>query len=68
MLKEDSLDEAAITRHISTELPGVDVVVASRDGGGLVRGEFDFAAPNKLIPHPVYGRNHWVNCPGFDGG
>ncbi len=27
------LDEAAITRYIATELPGVDVVVASREGG-----------------------------------
>jgi len=24
-------------------------------------GEFDFAALDKLIPHPVYGRNHWVS-------
>jgi len=125
MLEEDSLDEAAITRYISTELPGVDVVVASSEGGapeiawgdsffiydpdrnlddvhrfpfativtkdygdfdnasnldrpGVFRlnigvskeryaklfgegGEFDFAALDKLIPHPVYGRNHWVS-------
>jgi len=27
------LDEAEITRYISTVLPGVDVVVASREGG-----------------------------------
>ncbi len=24
-------------------------------------GEYDFAALDKLIPHPVYGRNHWVS-------
>src|SRR4029077_9729698 len=24
-------------------------------------GEFDFTALDKLIPHPVYGRNHWVS-------
>ena len=24
-------------------------------------GEHDFAVLDKLIPHPVYGRNHWVS-------
>jgi hypothetical protein len=24
-------------------------------------GEQDFATLDKLIPHPVYGRNHWVS-------
>ncbi|MBJ7600507.1 MAG: hypothetical protein DLM67_04490 [Candidatus Nephthysia bennettiae] len=23
-------------------------------------GEYDFAALDRLMPHPVYGRNHWV--------
>lgn len=23
--------------------------------------EYDFATLDKLIPHPVYGRNHWVS-------
>jgi hypothetical protein len=23
-------------------------------------GEYDFTALDKLMPHPVYGRNHWV--------
>jgi hypothetical protein len=119
------LDEAAITRYIATTLPGVDVLVASREGGapeiawgdsffiydpdrnlddvrrfpfativtkdygdfdnasnldrpGVFRlnigvsketfanlfpaeGEYDFTALDRLIPHPVYGRNHWVS-------
>ncbi len=119
------MDEAEITRYISSVLPGVDVVVASREGGapeiawgdsffifdpdrnlddvrrfpfativtkdygdfdnasnldrpGIFRlnigvsketyaklfgegGEHDFTALDKLIPHPVYGRNHWVS-------
>jgi hypothetical protein len=119
------LDEAEITRYISTALSGVDVVVASREGGapeiawgdsffiydpdrnlddvhrfpfativtkdygdfdnasnldrpGIFRlnigvsketyarlfgdgSEYDFTAPDMLIPHPVYGRNHWVS-------
>jgi hypothetical protein len=118
------VDEAAITRYISTELPGVDVVVASREEGapeiawgdsffiydpdrnldeprrfpfativtkdyrefdnaskldrpGVFRlnvgvskqtfaklfgaeDEHDFAALDRLMPHPVYGRNHFV--------
>jgi hypothetical protein len=118
------LDEAAITRYIAA-LPGVDVVVASREGGapeiawgdsffiydpdrnlddarrfpfativtkdygefdnssnldrqgvfrlnigaskqtfaklfGKAEGERDFAALDRLLPHPVYGRNHWA--------
>ena len=119
------MDEAAITRYIATTLPGVDVLVASREGGapeiawgdsffiydpdrnlddvrrfpfativtkdygdfdnasnldrpGVFRlnigvsketfanlfpaeGEYDFTALDRLIPHPVYGRNHWVS-------
>lgn len=119
------MNEAAITRYIATELPGVDVLVASREGGapeiawgdsffiydpdrnldeahrfpfativtkdygdfdkaskldrpGVFRlnigvskatfaklfpadGEHDFAALDRLIPHPVYGRNHFVS-------
>jgi Family of unknown function (DUF6194) len=118
------LDEAAITRYIATALPGVDVVVASREGGapeiawgdtffiydpdrnlddvrrfpfativtkdygdfdnasnldrpGVFRlnigvskktfaklfgaeSEYDFTALDRLLPHPVYGRNHFV--------
>jgi hypothetical protein len=118
------LDEASITRYIAETFPGVDVVVASEEGGapevswgdsffiydpdrsltgpaqfpfativtkdygdfdnasdldrpgvfrlniGLSRetyeslfggeGEHDFAALDRLLPHPVYGRNHWV--------
>jgi Family of unknown function (DUF6194) len=23
-------------------------------------GDYDFAALDRLMPHPVYGRNHWV--------
>jgi uncharacterized protein DUF6194 len=119
------LDEAAITRYIATTLPGVDVVVASREGGapeiasgdsffiydpdrdlddvrrfpfativtkdygdfdnasnlnrpGVFRlnigvsketfaklfeagREHDFAALDRLMPHPVYSRNHFVS-------
>jgi hypothetical protein len=119
------LDEAAITRYIATALPGIDVVVASREGGapeiacgdsffiydpdrdlddarrfpfativtkdygdfdnasnldrpGVFRlnvgvskesfaklfgaeSEHDFTALDRLIPHPVYGRNHWMS-------
>jgi hypothetical protein len=118
------LDEAAITRYIATALPGVDVVVASREGGAPeiawgdsffiydpdrnlddahrfpfativtkdygefdnasnldrpsvfrlnigvsketfaklfgAEGEHDFTALDRLMPHPVYGRNHFV--------
>lgn len=118
------MDEAAITRYIATALPGVDVVVASREGGapeiawgdsffiydpernlddayrfpfativtkdygdfdnasnldrpGVYRlnigvsketfaklfrheSDHDFAALDRLMPHPVYGRNHFV--------
>ena len=119
------MDEAEITRYISTALPGVDVVVASREGGapeiawgdsffiydpdrnlddvrrfpfativtkdygdfdntsnldrpGIFRlnigasketfaklfsdeGRQDYTALDTLIPHPIYGRNHWVS-------
>jgi len=119
------LDEAAITRYIATALPGVDVIVASREGGapeiawgdsfsiydpdrdlddarrfpfativtkdygdfdnasnldrqGVFRlnigvsketfaklfgakSEYDFTGLDRLIPHPVYGRNQWVS-------
>jgi hypothetical protein len=118
------VDEASITRYIATAFEGVDVVVASAEGGapqvawgdtffihdpdrtlegsrqfpfativindygdfdnasdlkrpGVFRlnigvsketsqslfgegGEHDFAALDRLMPHPVYGRNHWV--------
>jgi hypothetical protein len=118
------MDEAAITRYISTSLPGVDVVVGSRESGspelawgdtffiydpgrnlsgtrrfpfativtkdygdfdnasnldrpgvfrlniGVSKGtfarlfdpaeQFDFTALDRLMPHPVYGSNHFV--------
>lgn len=118
------LDEAAITRYIEATFEGVDVVVASQEGGapeiawgdsffiydpdrdlpearrfpfativtkdygdfdnaskldrpGVFRlnigisketyaslfgaqTEHDFTAPDRLMPHPVYGRNHFV--------
>jgi hypothetical protein len=118
------LDEAAITHYIATALPGVEVLVASREGGapeiawgdsffiydpnhdldeprrfpfativtkdygdfdnasnldrpGIFRlnigvskktfahlfgktSEHDFTALDRLMPHPVYGRNHWA--------
>ncbi len=36
------MDEAEITRYISTALPGVDVVVASREGGAPEMGDSFF--------------------------
>lgn len=27
---------------------------------GIVRKEYNFAAVDKLMPHPVYGRQYWV--------
>jgi hypothetical protein len=118
------MDEASITQHIAKTFAGVDVVVASQQGGapevawgdtffiydpdrilegsrqfpfativthdygdfdnasnlnrsGVFRlnvgvsketyqslfgsgGEYDFAALDQLMPHPVYARNHWV--------
>jgi hypothetical protein len=118
------LDAAAITHYVKTACPGVDVVVASREGGapeiawgdsffiydpdrnldearrfpfativtkdygdfdnasnldrpGVFRlnigvskktfatlfadeGKHDFTALDRLMPHPVYGRNHFV--------
>jgi uncharacterized protein DUF6194 len=118
------MDEASITSYISSEFPGVDVVVGSREAGspeiawgdtffiydpernledsrrfpfativtkdytdfddasnlnraGVFRlniglgkerfqslfvgdDEHDFTALDRLMPHPVYGRNHWV--------
>ncbi len=118
------MDERSITEYIKSSLDGVDVVVASKEGGapeiawgdsffsydpnrdlpesrrfpfativtkdygdfddqsdldrpGVFRlnigvsketydrlfpsdGDHDFAALDRLMPHPVYGRNHWV--------
>src|SRR5581483_3929167 len=122
--EEDTLDAAAITRYIQSTFEGVDVLVASKEGGapeiswgdsffiydpnrdlpeahrfpfativtkdygefdnasdldrdGVFRlnvgvsratfrslfGEdqpFDFSALDRLLPHPVYGRQSWV--------
>jgi hypothetical protein len=27
---------------------------------GVIDGAFDFAELDRLLPHPIYGRNHWV--------
>jgi hypothetical protein len=118
------MDVEAITGYVTTSLPGVEVLVASKEGGapeiawgdsffiydptgsavesrrlpfativnrdygefdnasnldreGVFRlnvgvdretfnqlfgdgGEHDFTALDLLMPHPVYGRNHWV--------
>src|ERR1700730_17058362 len=32
----------------------------SADGGGGSGGRYDFAALDRLLPHPVYGRMNWV--------
>jgi hypothetical protein len=45
------LDEGTITRYIASEFASVDVVVASDE---------NFTALDRVMPHPVYGRNHWV--------
>ena len=118
------MNETEVTRYITTNFSGVDVVVASKEGGapeiawgdsffsydpernleearrfpfativtkdygdfdnasnldrpGVYRlnigvsketfaelfgdeGEHDFTALDRLLPHPIYGRNHWV--------
>jgi hypothetical protein len=28
--------------------------------GGVLPGDYDFAALDRLLPHPVYGRMHWL--------
>jgi hypothetical protein len=123
-MSRETLDEESITRYIEGTLAGVDVLVASAEGGapevawgdifffydpdrklegsrkfpfativGRDYGDFDnasnldrpgvfrlnigvsretfeslfdtesghdFSALDRLLPHPVYGRNHWV--------
>jgi len=56
------LDEAAITRYIATTFDGVDVDAASKESGApeIAWGDTFFTQLDRLMPHPVYGRNHFV--------
>jgi hypothetical protein len=36
-------------------------VPTARDAGGVLVGDADYTARDRLMPHPVYGNQHWIS-------